>query len=206
MIKDSEILNKRFTRLLVLHEVPAKRKNCRRFQCVCDCGKRPEVDLRHLRSGLTTSCGCLGRENSRESAITHGLSKTAEYKIWRGMKSRCNLETVKEFCFYGGRGIKVCDAWENSFEQFFLDMGPKPFGFSIERIDVNGNYEPSNCKWIPREHQILNTRATVFLEYAGQRLTQSQWAQKTGLSQQVIYTRLRRGWSIERTLETPKLA
>ncbi len=135
----------------------------RRVNCMCDCGKNIDVRLRSLRQGNTKSCGCYSIVVQKENAIkrntTHNLSKTSEYKTWRSMKHRCFNSNNKHYRHYGGRGITVCERWSESFINFYNDMGPKPTPLhSIDRIDVNGNYEPSNCKWSTASEQQKNKR------------------------------------------------
>lgn len=118
------------------------------------------------------SCGCLKIELQSKSVTTHGQShsnKTPEYGAWLSMRGRCLKPQHKSYHDYGGRGITVCERWMNSFENFFADMGKRPDGYSIERINNDGNYEPGNCKWIPRPHQSKNQRSNKQLEYNGKK-------------------------------------
>ena len=130
----------------------------------CECGKEKIVYIENIKRGKSVSCGCYRVEHLKETRTTHGQTgKTNTYKSWSHMKGRCLNQTDAAFKDYGGRGIKLCDRW-HSFDNFYEDMGDCPPGHSIERIDVNGNYEPSNCKWIPRKLQARNTRKTRFNE------------------------------------------
>ncbi len=134
--------------------------------------------------------------NRRETLIArntkHGLSHLPEYRRWKDMRARCRNPNNTEFKNYGGRGITVCDRW-NNFEVFLSDMGRKPEGTTIDRIDVNGNYEPSNCRWATAQQQANNTRQNVWLEMDGERHTIAQWSVITGLSESRINHRLRVG-------------
>lgn len=136
---------------------------------------------------------------------THGMTDTAEYSVWESMHSRCSNPKVWCFHNYGGRGIKVCARWKR-FENFFADMGIRPQGMTLERKDTNGNYSPDNCKWVPPAEQASNTRKNVRYEFGGKVLTQAQWSRHLGFPLSLIWQRLARGWSIEKTLSTPKRA
>ena len=133
------------------------------WSCRCDCGKKVKVKAFHLKSGHTKSCGCLRKEIAKigKHKITHNMSKTPEYKAWNNMKNRCNNPNNKDYKDYGGRGIKVCDHWLESFENFYSDMGDKPFPkilYSIDRVDNNGDYTPENCKRTTQKQQANNRR------------------------------------------------
>lgn len=130
--------------------------------CMCDCGETTKVRGGTLRSGKTTSCGCYQKELIGNARRTHGAYLTAEYKTHTAMKMRCYNPNNQRYPDYGGRGIKVCDRWLEldgiGFSNFLEDMGYRPEGYSIERVDVEGDYEPSNCKWIPLVEQVNNRR------------------------------------------------
>jgi len=127
------------------------------FWCRCECGKEKAVLAQNLKNGQSKNCGHDRQSKIAASVRTHGMHDSSEYGIWRGIVDRCTRSKRPEYPLYGGRGIKVCDSWKNSFEQFYKDMGPKPSKkHSIDRIDVNGNYEPANCRWACRSVQGLN--------------------------------------------------
>jgi hypothetical protein len=128
--------------------------------CRCNCGTKQIIFGGNLRSGKTTQCvNCKKIEAKKNPyAFKHGMSKTNTYRIWYGMKERCYNTKNEKYKDYGGRGISVCDNWKNSFENFYTDMGERPRGLSIDRINNNGNYEPSNCRWATPTQQMKNTR------------------------------------------------
>lgn len=128
-----------------------------RWQCRCECGRVSLVGTSHLKSGYTKSCGCLQRDVTTQRLRTHGLTGTPTYASWVCMWERCSRESNCAYAYYGGRGIRVCDRW-NEFENFLADMGIRPPGTSLDRINGDGHYEPGNCRWATRSEQALNKR------------------------------------------------
>lgn len=163
----------------------------------CACGSVSEVQ----RSTLVTaqSCGCVQPEAARRARTLHGgsprtgTSKT--YRIWQRMKARCFTPSASRYRNYGGRGVTVCDQWKGSFQSFLNDMGECPPGHSIERMDVNGNYEPGNCCWIPLPDQQRNTTRSRFVELGGQRMCLSEAARTLGIHPRTLSSRIAAGWS-----------
>jgi hypothetical protein len=193
----------RFGRLVALSYI-SNGKNSK-WLCACDCGNKKEVLTGALGSGNTKSCGCLSRETASKNNATHGHTKngrpTKAYQSWLNMKRRCLDPKNKRFEAYGGRGIKICDRWLAGFENFLADMGEPPAGFSIDRVDNNGNYTPENCRWACRSDQMKNRRNSVLISYAGKTQNLSEWADETGIKADTIAARLNLyKWSVEAAL------
>lgn len=160
MFKKMDLEGGKFGRLTVLNFDSIKNKNSY-WLCACECGNQKVVAGGSLKNGISKSCGCLQRENTSKANFKHGhTSKNSpEYRSWRSMITRCEDPNNNRFEKYGGRGIKVCERWRHSFENFLEDMGKRPgLSHSLDRIDVNGNYEPSNCRWADYSQQNINKR------------------------------------------------
>ena len=201
-----DISGKRFGRLVAVS--PMNKGKIFYWKCKCDCGNTAEVLPQHLKRGLIKSCGCLRTDVSAQKNKKHGMSKTRIYKEWKGIKERCFNKNSNAFKNYGERGITVCTEWlgENGFENFYKWAFSNGYsdGLTIERKNVNGNYCPENCCWIPLPQQALNTRSNVILEYNGESKPLAQWAKEYGINYAVFHARVRRyGWSIERALHEP---
>ena len=177
--------------------------------CRCECGNLKKVHGSHLTRGKTQSCGCWRKEVSSKLNITHGRycgtgANKREASSYKFMISRCTDASDKDFPNYGGRGIKVCAAWMESFNNFLTDMGNKPTPkHTIERKDSNGNYEPSNCIWALNKDQQNNRRNNHILELNGISKTVAQWSDDLKITREVIHGRLRLGWTVDKTLTMP---
>lgn len=197
----------RYGRLMVISQaasaISSSGKTRRRWLCRCDCGNEAIVRQGDLRSGNTQSCGCLYRLTRPFWFLTHGESKTQIYKAWSTMKERCYNPHNEKYPDYGGRGITVCDRWRKSFLAFIADMGPRPPGKSIDRIDNNGNYEPGNCRWATRAVQAANRRNNVIVEWRGEKMILRDAINLAGLPRKAVEHRLRRGWPLDQALKTP---
>lgn len=206
MPKLVDLTGQRFGRLLVLRRAENIGRQTA-WLCKCDCGNEKAVPYWNLVSGQTKSCGCLVKEVSAKNAkCTHKQSYSRLYTIWIGMKQRCYYENHKHFKHYGGRGITVCDEWKDDFQAFHdwsISHGYED-NLTIDRIDVNGNYEPSNCKWASTKVQGNNKRSNHTLELNGEIHTVSEWSKITGIPNSTIHNRLKAGWTIEKALTTKR--
>jgi hypothetical protein len=171
--------------------------------CVCDCGTVKTLSSETIASGIK-SCGCIKRKSNASKITKHGMLGTKTYWAWRKMKARCMNPNIPCYKHYGCRGIKVCDRWIDSFENFLADMGEAPVGTSLDRYpDMNGNYEPGNCRWATPKEQSRNKRNNRFVEYLGSKKTVAEWSEITNIDKGTIVYRLNAGWSAERALSTP---
>lgn len=205
MGKFIDLTGKVFGRLTVVSRVLGKHyKNGRGtfWLCRCTCNKEIMVTVTSLRTENTQSCGCLCKQRLRETHTTHGRSHGGEYQSWEGMKGRCNNPLNKKYPSYGGRGIAVCERWE-TFQNFLEDMGPRPKGTSIDRINNNGNYEPGNCRWATRIVQQRNKRDTRLLTIKNATLPIIEWCERIGMHYSTLINRINRGWPPEEALYTP---
>ncbi len=171
------------------------------WHAVCECGTVKQVSRSNLM-GKTKSCGCLKREVSGRR--THGLSGTSTHRVWKSMMARCYTPSATGFKNYGGRGIGVCDRWRESYVNFLADMGERPEGFTIERINVNGPYNPDNCRWATRMEQGANKRNNVVFDVGGERLTMAEAAKAVDIPYDMLRHRVSRGWSGASALARPK--
>lgn len=184
------------------------------WECLCDCGNITKASTHSLRSDNTRSCGCLQKEkaakNGADQFITHGLSrdvnhkKTRLFRIWTGIKTRCFNTKAREYGSYGGRGILLCIEWLDFkiFHTWALNNGYRE-NLTIERKNNNLGYSPDNCEWIPKGAQAYNRRNTSLIEYNGESKPMSLMAKAYNLTTQTLFSRLERGWTIEKALTEP---
>lgn len=206
------IIGKKYGRLTVLKEVdsyirPSGQKE-KRFQCLCDCGNIVNIRKYPLTSGLTKSCGCIQKEVASKINTKHGKSYTHLNNAYRTIKSRCYNVNNRDYKDYGGRGIKMCDEWRNDFMAFYnwaiengYDENKTIKEQSIDRIDVNGNYEPSNCRYVNIYVQARNKRRTKKYEYNGQMLDLKTISELKGVKYNTLWQRINKyGYTFEKAL------
>lgn len=211
-----DLTGKKFERLTVIRYIPAEereghsiKKDNRRWLCKCDCGNFVRLRTEQILKGKAKSCGCYIKDIFRNQTIkntTHGLKKTRLYRIWNNMKDRCCNENCKDYFKYGGRGIKVCKEWRDDFQVFYdwsINNGYTD-DLSIDRINVNGNYEPSNCRWTTNKIQCRNRTNNLLLEYKGKTKSLAEWCEELNLDYHLMHDRICNNWSVERAFETPK--
>ena len=203
-MKKLDLSGKRFGRLLVLDESVKRINNRPSWNCVCDCGNNTVVNGSQLNKGRTKSCGCLrldSVERMRKANTTHGMTNTSEFHIWDAMKQRCSNSKKSSYKHYGARGIKVCDRWLESFENFYADMGERPEGCSLDRIDNDGDYSPENCRWATAEEQGNNRRTNRSVSYEGVEYTISELARHVGIPMYLLWSRIvKYGWDVEKAV------
>ena len=197
-MKRLDLTGQRFGRLTVVR-LHAMKGYEAIWECRCECGTLCYPTRHNLRAGNHASCGCLRRELGAQKTLTHGASRrgrhSPEYRTWSSAKARCFNQRNKRFTEYGGRGITMCDRWVDDFQAFLDDMGPRPHGHSLDRINVDGNYEPGNCRWATSLDQARNKTTTklsvelareIRAQYLAGGIDQRALAQRYGVTQTVI--------------------
>lgn len=198
----------KFSNLKIIKYLGLNQHKKRVWLCECSCGKQIKVTTGELTSGNTKSCGCIRLINAikatKISNTKHGMRNTKEYFAWSELKQRCYNHKSPQYKNYGGRGIKVCDRWLQGFENFYEDMGKAPQGYSIDRIDVNGDYCKENCRWANNITQGNNRRNNIKITFNGITENLLYWSKETGISAKNLYSRIYvMKWSIEKALLTP---
>jgi len=199
------IIGQKFNMMTIIEEKEAHKKQ-RQFLCKCDCGHIGIHKLILLTSGQTKSCGCLRKRRFLEINTSHSKSRTKLNFVWQSMKQRCANPNCHAYKYYGGRGISVCEQWSNSLVPFYewsINNGYKE-GLSLDRIDVDGDYCPENCRWVDMKTQSRNKTDNRFIEFKGERMCIQDWANKLGIHLSTLDKRLRK-WTLEKALTTPKI-
>lgn len=195
-----DLTGQRFGRLTVLERGVSNTDRQSRWLCSCDCGGTALVVSHNLRTGHTISCGCA----HLDALTTHGKTRSSEYTAWISMRRRCYSPKDISYPRYGALGVRVCERWRDSFENFYADMGEKPGPeYSLDRISSAGDYSPDNCRWATIQTQDNNRRSNRLLTFHGRTQTAMQWARELGLSAATIYSRLANGWAVEQVLSRP---
>lgn len=207
-----DLLGKRFGKLTVVKMAENSKDNKTQWLCKCDCGNEKVIRTNNLTSGQTRSCGCLIKESravvseklkgNKSPRYKHGMCYTRIHIIHRNMKGRCYNKNDHAYPMYGGRGIEVCKEWKDDFLNFYdwaMQSGYND-SLTIDRIDVNGNYEPNNCRWVGMKEQQNNRTNNVFLSYNDETHTLSEWAEKIGITKSAIYHRYERKKPIKEIL------
>lgn len=200
------LVGEKFGKLTVIERVDTPHGHVR-WRCKCDCGKECVVYGSSLKSGNTTSCGCYKAENARRLYSTVRQNDKQLYAIWNGIKQRCLNKNNRDYHNYGGRGIEICDEWANKYEAFYywaIRSGYKT-GLQIDRINNNGNYCESNCRFVNRKTQANNKRNNILYTIDGTTKSLAQWCNEYNQNYYMVYQRVSKlGWSIKDALMRPK--
>jgi hypothetical protein len=192
MSKSIDLIGQSFTKLLVIEKLHNFNTRKYRWLCQCTCGQTTIVDTYYLLNGRTKNCG-----GKRKNMKKHGMTNTKVHHTWRHMLARCSNPKHKHYHRYGGRGIEVCVEWKD-FNQFYADMGDQPLGLTLDRINNDGHYSKSNCRWATQIEQQRNRSDNVNITFQNQTLCISAWAEVTGISKQAIRLRNKKGWSLNK--------
>ena len=200
------LVGEKFGSLSVIKRVPSLSSKYSLWLCHCDCGKDVVVRGGNLASGNSKSCGCKKMDIGRRS-LKHGMSNTRLYHIHSWMKERCSKPYSSAYRWYGGKGVCVCDEWlgENGFKNFADWAMASGYSdeLSIDRINPNGNYEPTNCRWVDTKTQQNNKTSNRHVEYQGSTYTLTQFSEMIDMKIATVWARLKRGWSVEKVANTP---
>ena len=202
------LIGQKFGRLTVLERDCFRPKGSRTYWiCKCDCGTYNSVLAKHLKSGATKSCGCLTKETASKNFSKHNLSDSRLHSIWSNMKRRCYSIDNQAYRNYGGRGITVCDEWlgKDGFINFYNWAMENGYSdeLTIDRINVNGNYCPENCRWATPKEQANNTRQNRIITFNNESYTMAEWADILKMEYHQLAWRINNGWSIERAFTEP---
>lgn len=205
MSKLIDLTGKKFGRLTVL-KIDKKVRRSYYWLCKCDCGTLKSIKGSHLKDGKIVSCGCYQKELATILGTKHGMSKHKLSKVFDTMKDRCYNPNNKSYKNYGERGIKICEEWLNDNKKFFewsLNNGYEE-GLSIDRINVNDNYCPENCRWVNQSQQMRNTRINVYITYKGEKHTLIEWSEILNISYNALQYRRKKKWATEKMFTTPE--
>lgn len=199
-----DLTGKRFGRLQVIARASSRNRQTM-WLCFCDCGTWKKIAGSSIIHEVAKSCGCLRAEIIGALNRTHGMNTSKEYRAWAKAKERCYDPNCTNFDRYGGRGIKMCDEWIHSFENFFAYMGLKPSSkHEIDRFpDNDGDYAPGNCRWATKRQSLANRECSLNFSFNGETMALTEWAEKLGIKYECLYMRLRSGWPVERAFTTP---
>ena len=203
--KFKDLTGEVFGRLTVIERTNNYKDGSSQWICKCNCGNIKTVIGKNLTSGKIKSCGCYNHYKAKQQFTTHGYSHTRLHNKWLKIKERCYNQNSRCYKNYGGRGIKICDEWKNNFMNFYnwaMENGYQE-GLTIDRINVNGNYEPSNCRFITQKEQQNNRRNNVYITYKNEVKTLSQWADYYNIPYKVLWKRIKLGWTFEKAISTP---
>ena len=208
MGKFQDLAGQRFGKLTVIKRIPNDHDTRTLWECLCDCGKTAIVAGGHLKDGHTTSCGCVRADNlgKNNTNYKHGMSHTRIHGIWATMKQRCTNPQNPKYKNYGGRGIKICDEWLNDSSNFIAWAMANGYSddLSIDRIDVNGDYCPKNCRWATNTEQAFNRTDNRLITYMGETKPLGKWVKQLGLNYKKVESRINSyNWSAERAFTTP---
>ena len=187
----ANLIGMTFCRLTVISEQGKSVRNDIMWLCKCTCGNETTLPTRKLKGGEVKSCGCYKGDYMRSKMTTHDHARTRTYTSWNSMKNRCTNPNHISYANYGGRGISICDRWVNSFENFLYDMGERPTGKTLDRINTNGIYEPLNCKWSTLKEQQRNRRYVRKMEYNGEIKTLPEWCDILNLNKTKVLNKFR---------------
>lgn len=200
----ADLTGKAFSSWTVLREADRASDRSRQWVCRCACGTERVVLQGNLTNGASRSCGCVQRAAMTRHGHARKRNQSPTFRSWSSMRGRCCNRNDPNYRNYGGRGICICDRWLCSFEDFLADMGERPAGTSLDRIDGNGNYEPGNCRWATRVEQQRNIRSNRLLTCDGETHCVAEWAEILGVRKQLILGRLKLGFTVEQALHGQK--
>jgi hypothetical protein len=198
-MKKIEMVGKKYNMLTVMLDVGYSHGQ-QSYLCSCDCGNKLVIAGQRIRNGQSKSCGCLARKQTSQRHKTHGLSKTPEYRAWAKIKMRCTNPNDPNFYRYGGRGVGMCDEWYNSFEQFYKDLGKRPNGMSLDRIDNNQGYSKDNCRWATPQQQAANRELSIVIDYDGKSMCLKEWSRHINRPYTTMLSHYKKGYSINQIL------